>query len=152
IARSKTLRPAKSGIAKTAAEGESVKPARPQLRIVSDQSIVSPPNAPPAGILAELDDDQRAAAEALDGPLLIVAGPGSGKARTPTYRLAHLAAERGAAAENCLAITFTRRAAAEMRERLARLLPGRAPQVEVHTFHSLGLALLREQPGAAGLA
>jgi DNA helicase-2/ATP-dependent DNA helicase PcrA len=153
IARPKAPRPARPGIAKAAAaNGESVKPTRPQLRIVSDQPIVSSPNAPPPSILAELDDDQRAAAEALDGPLLIVAGPGSGKTRTLTYRLAHLVAERGAAAENSLAITFTRRAAAEMRERLARLLPERAPQVEVHTFHSLGLALLREQPGAAGLA
>jgi DNA helicase II / ATP-dependent DNA helicase PcrA len=151
IAQPKAPRLAKSGIAKAAADGENVKPARPQLRIVSDQPIVSPPNAPPPGILAELDDDQRAAAQALDGPLLIVAGPGSGKTRTLTYRLAHLVAERGAA-ENSLAITFTRRAAAEMRERLARLLPGRTPQVEVHTFHSLGLALLREQPSAAGLA
>jgi ATP-dependent DNA helicase UvrD/PcrA len=125
----------------------SVAPARPRLRLVSDR-----PSSPPSGILAALDADQRAAAEILDGPLLIIAGPGSGKTRTLTYRLAHLVAERGAAAQNCLAITFTRRAAAEMRERLARLLPAGTPQVEVHTFHSLGLALLREHAGAAGLA
>ena len=87
--------------------------------------------------------------EIVDGPLLIVAGPGSGKTRTLTYRIAHLVAECGAAAESCLAITFTRRAAAEMQERLAHLLPGHA--VPVHTFHSLGLAILREHANAAGL-
>ena len=82
---------------------------------------------------------------------MIVAGPGSGKTRTLTYRIAHLVAERGVAAESCLAITFTRRAAAEMRERLARLLPREADQVPIHTFHSLGLTILREHAGAAGL-
>jgi uncharacterized protein (TIGR00375 family) len=154
ISQPKASRPAKPSVATaaTAADGESVKPARPRLRIVSDQQTVPPSNAPAPSFLADLDGDQRVAAETLDGPLLIVAGPGSGKTRTLTYRLAHLVAERGAAAENCLAITFTRRAAAEMRERLARLLPGRTSQIEVHTFHSLGLALLHEQPGAAGLA
>ena len=123
------------------------RPARPQLHLVATE-----PSGPQSGLLAGLDRDQRAAAEILDGPLLIVAGPGSGKTRTLTHRLAHLVAERGAAAENCLAITFTRRAAAEMRERLGALLPAGRPQVEVHTFHSLGLAILREHGSAAGLA
>jgi uncharacterized protein (TIGR00375 family) len=104
-----------------------------------------------AGILAELDDDQRAGAETVDGPLLVIAGPGSGKTRMLTHRIAHLIAERGIAAEACLAITFTRRAAAEMRDRLIRLLPDRADRTAIHTFHSLGLAILREQAGAAGL-
>ena len=124
-----------------------VEPARPQLRIVRSQ-----PDGAASKILTQLDDDQRAAAATVDGPLLIVAGPGSGKTRTLTYRLAHLIAERGAAAADCLAITFTRRAAAEMKERLARLLPSGADQVAVHTFHSLGLAILREHAAAAGLA
>ena len=87
----------------------------------------------------------------MEGPLLIVAGPGSGKTRTLTHRIAHLVAERGVAAESCLAITFTRRAAAEMKERLARLLANDAGRVAIHTFHSLGLAILREHAGAAGL-
>ena len=64
------------------------------------------------GILAGLDDDQRAAAETVEGPLLIVAGPGSGKTRTLTHRIAHLVADLGVPAGQCLAITFTRRAAA----------------------------------------
>jgi DNA helicase-2/ATP-dependent DNA helicase PcrA len=102
-------------------------------------------------ILAQLDEDQRAAAEAIDGPLLIVAGPGSGKTRTLTYRIAHLISARGVAPSQCLAITFTRRAAAEMKERLAHLLPAGVGEVAIHTFHSLGLSILRAHPDAAGL-
>ncbi|MGK9234375.1 UvrD-helicase domain-containing protein [Inquilinus limosus] len=103
-----------------------------------------------AGSTGLLDPDQQAAAERIEGPLLIVAGPGSGKTRTLTHRIAHLVAG-GAAPESCLAITFTRRAAAEMRERLEILLPGAAARMPIHTFHSLGLALLREHGEAAGL-
>jgi DNA helicase-2/ATP-dependent DNA helicase PcrA len=122
---------------------ESVAPARPRLRLISADSAAS-------SLLAQLDGDQRTAAEA-DGPLMIVAGPGSGKTRTLTYRIAHLIAECGVEAERCLAITFTRRAAAEMRERLASLLPDRGERVAIHTFHSLGLSILREHVGATGL-
>jgi superfamily I DNA/RNA helicase len=82
---------------------------------------------------------------------MILAGPGSGKTRTLTYRIAHLVAERGVDPANCLAVTFTRRAAGEMRERLAQLIPAAAGGVAVHTFHSLGLTILRDNPGAAGL-
>jgi DNA helicase-2/ATP-dependent DNA helicase PcrA len=107
------------------------------------------------GVLTALDDDQRAAAAIVDGPLVIVAGPGSGKTRTLTQRIVHLVAECGVAGAHCLAITFTRRAAAEMRERLHRSLHqslgARADDISVHTFHSLGLAILREHANAAGL-
>jgi DNA helicase II / ATP-dependent DNA helicase PcrA len=99
-----------------------------------------------------LDPEQRAAAEALDGPLLIVAGPGTGKTRTLIHRLAHLTVDRGVPPEQCLAVTFSRRAAAEMEERLACLLPEAAGRLVVATFHGLGLTLLREQAGEAGLA
>jgi DNA helicase II / ATP-dependent DNA helicase PcrA len=102
-------------------------------------------------MLAGLDDDQRAAAASGAGPLLILAGPGSGKTRTLTHRIAHLVAAGGVAAENCLAITFTRRAAMEMRERLVGLLAKDAERLAIHTFHSLGLTILREHPDAAGL-
>jgi uncharacterized protein (TIGR00375 family) len=103
------------------------------------------------GILALLDSDQRRAAEIAEGALLILAGPGAGKTRTLTHRIAHLIAERGVPAQHCLAVTFTRRAAGEMRERLSQLLGARAGQVAIHTFHSLGLAILREHPEATGL-
>ena len=103
------------------------------------------------GALAGLDPVQREAVEHETGPLLVVAGPGSGKTRTLTHRIAHLVAERGAAPDQCLAITFTRRAAEEMRERLERLLPEAARAVPVCTFHSLGLRVLAEHRELAGL-
>jgi DNA helicase II / ATP-dependent DNA helicase PcrA len=115
-------------------------------------TLATPTERTPASpILAGLDDDQRRAAELVAGPLLIAAGPGSGKTRVLTHRIAYLIVERGIPAASCLAITFTRRAAAEMRERLAALLPADADRVPIHTFHSLGLAILREHAGAVGL-
>jgi DNA helicase-2/ATP-dependent DNA helicase PcrA len=104
-----------------------------------------------SGTLAGLDPDQRIAAATVHGPLLIIAGPGSGKTRTLTHRIAHLVADLGVQPEACLAIAFTRRAAAEMKERLTKLLADRGEQITVHTFHSLGLAILREHANAAGL-
>ncbi len=100
---------------------------------------------------AGLDPDQRAAVEHPIGPLLIVAGPGTGKTRTLTHRIAHLVTACGVEPERCLAITFTRRAADEMRERLQVLLPDRAHRLVVTTFHALGLRLLRELHDRAGL-
>jgi superfamily I DNA/RNA helicase len=103
------------------------------------------------GILAALDADQARAAEAVDGPLIVIAGPGSGKTRMLTHRLAHLVLECGALAASCLAVTFTRRATEELQGRLAALLPPGAGTCAVHSFHSLGLAILRESSAAAGL-
>jgi DNA helicase II / ATP-dependent DNA helicase PcrA len=100
---------------------------------------------------AGLDEEQRAAAQIVAGPLTILAGPGSGKTRTLTFRIAHLVKERGVDPADCLAVTFTRRAAGEMRTRLSELIPDAAARVAVHTFHSLGLAILRDDPAAAGL-
>ena len=100
--------------------------------------------------LDHLDPDQRAAA-AVEGPLLIVAGPGTGKTRALTHRIAHLVAERGVPPGRCLAITFTRRAAEELRQRLGALLGERADGITVATFHSLGLAIVAEQRAALGL-
>ncbi|HVR99128.1 MAG TPA: UvrD-helicase domain-containing protein [Thermoanaerobaculia bacterium] len=97
-----------------------------------------------------LDPEQQAATEIVDGPLLILAGPGTGKTRTLTHRLAHLITERGVSPGQCLAVTFSRRAAAEMEERLASLLPGMDRPL-VATFHGLGLTLLREQAAEIGL-
>ena len=105
--------------------------------------------APSAGRAAEppaLNPLQREAVEAPAAPLLIVAGPGTGKTRTLAHRAAHLIRGLGAAPESVLALTFTNKAAAEMRERLAGLLP-EAGGVTVCTFHALGLSLLSETPG-----
>ncbi|MDT0300562.1 UvrD-helicase domain-containing protein [Streptomonospora wellingtoniae] len=103
-------------------------------------------------LLDGLDPEQRAAAEAPGGPLLIVAGPGTGKTRTLTRRIAHLVAERDVPADGFLAITFTRRAADELAERLRDLLGERARDLTVATFHRLGLLILREQHERAGLS
>ena len=102
-------------------------------------------------ILADLDPEQRRAVETVDAPLLVVAGPGSGKTRTLTRRIAHLVTNHGADPARCLAITFTRRAAGEMRDRLRALLPEAWERVALHTFHSLGLSILTEHHNAAGL-
>ncbi|WP_017974855.1 UvrD-helicase domain-containing protein [Actinopolyspora halophila] len=105
-----------------------------------------------AGVLAGLDPDQRAAAEVRSGPLMIVAGPGTGKTRTVTHRLAHLIRERGVAARECLAITFTRRAAVELAERVGELVGSEGAEVTVATFHSLGMDIVRDNHAALGLS
>ncbi|MBB5956365.1 uncharacterized protein (TIGR00375 family) [Saccharothrix tamanrassetensis] len=117
------------------------------------ESLVDLPGAVegPKSLLDGLDPEQRAAASSDDGPLLIIAGPGTGKTRTLTHRIAHLVTERGVPPEECLAITFTRRAAGEMAERLAALAPGHADRLTVATFHSLGVRILREHHEAVGL-
>ena len=97
-----------------------------------------------------LDEFQQAAVESTHNQLLIVAGPGSGKTTVLTRRIAHII-QNGAPAQNCLAITFTRRAADEMRERLQKLLPVKADNINIHTFHSLCLAVLKENYEKAGL-
>ena len=116
---------------------------------------VSGPDSPRAStdgpLLDRLDPEQRAAAAAA-APLMIIAGPGTGKTRTLTHRLAAAVAEQGVSPDACLALTFTRRAAEEMRERLAALLGRRAARVTVTTFHGLGLMILREHHKLAGLA
>ncbi len=92
---------------------------------------------------------QQAAMEHGAGPALILAGPGTGKTRVLVNRIRQLL-DSGAAAENILAITFTNKAAQEMRERLARLLGAPAAAVTVATFHALGLQILREQLDLTG--
>lgn len=88
----------------------------------------------------ELNDPQRQAVEIVSGPLLIVAGPGTGKTKTLTARIAHLITSGAAKPGEILALTFTNKAAAEMRERVATLVTGEAPTVT--TFHALCYQLL----------
>lgn len=98
-----------------------------------------------------LDVDQRRAVEAGDEPLLIFAGPGTGKTRVLTYRIAHLVRQRQVPPEQILAVTFTQRAAREMGERLADLLgPETAARLAVRTFHAFGLDVLRADLGRLG--
>ncbi len=107
----------------------------------------------PAGWIDGLNPAQRAAATHTDGPLAVVAGPGTGKTRTLTARIAYLIESRGVPPETVLALTFTNKAAEEMRDRLAGLLgDGRPLGITVGTFHQLGAAVLREFGAAAGLS
>ena len=106
--------------------------------------------ATPRDFAAELNPQQAAAATHADGPLLIIAGAGTGKTRTLVYRVAHLI-ERGVAAERILLLTFTRRAAQEMLSRAERLVGSNSKRVHGGTFHATAHRLLRRYGPAAGL-
>ena len=94
--------------------------------------------------LDRLNDKQRDAVEHLDGPMLILAGAGSGKTRVLTTKVAYLLQNRDISPRNILAITFTNKAAKEMKERIYGLLGREAFLIQISTFHSFGLKLLKE--------
>ena len=102
-------------------------------------------------MLSELNERQRDAVEAVDGPILIVAGPGSGKTRLITYRIAYLIRVCGVSPWRIAAVTFTNKAAREMKERLESLVSQTADEVTVATFHSFCAMALRRDGSSIGL-
>lgn len=94
-------------------------------------------------LLEKLNDKQREAASQIDGSILILAGAGSGKTRTITYRIAHMIENIGISPYSILAVTFTNKAAKEMRERVEELVGDVAKACTISTFHSFGMRLLR---------
>ena len=92
-----------------------------------------------------LNTEQREAAETVEGPVLILAGAGSGKTRTVTFRIAHMLENLKIPGKEILALSFTNKAAAEMKERIGHLVPAKVRKgVTTSTFHSLGIRILRE--------
>lgn len=106
---------------------------------------------PVGGYLDGLNDGQRAAVEALDGPVLVLAGAGTGKTRVLTTRLSHLLTLGKARPWNVLAVTFTNKAAREMKERVTRIVGPAAEQVWLGTFHALCARILRRHAELIGL-
>ena len=109
------------------------------------------PSAPKIDYAAELNPQQHAAVTAAPGPALVIAGAGSGKTRTLTYRVAYLI-ENGVAPHNILLLTFTNKAAREMLDRVAALIPHDLSGLWGGTFHSVGNRILRKHPIEAGFA
>jgi ATP-dependent DNA helicase Rep len=112
----------------------------------------SPKNAGGRGRQADLNPAQQEAVQYIDGPLLVLAGAGSGKTRVITRKIAYLIGTAGIDPRHIVAVTFTNKAAREMKGRVAALSAnGRTTGLTITTFHSLGLELLRRERAAAGL-
>src|SRR5499426_162851 len=133
-------------------------------RKLSPDSVAEAVAAPPQGsvsaralagaapYLAELNPEQRAAVEALAGPVLVLAGAGTGKTRVLTTRIAHILCSGRARASQILAVTFTNKAAREMKERIGQLVGGAVEGMPwLGTFHAIGVKILRRHAELIGL-
>ena len=113
--------------------------------------VASRPADAAAPYFVALNDAQRRAVEAVDGPVLVLAGAGTGKTRVLTTRLAHILATRRAFPSELLAVTFTNKAAREMRERLQAMIGRAADGLWLGTFHAIAARILRRHAEAVGL-
>ena len=131
--------------------GEGAVAVAPAATMAEPTPMWGGPAAPRANIdLDGLNPAQREAVETTRGPLLVLAGAGSGKTRVLTMRIAHMIADEGVRPWQVLAITFTNKAAAEMRERLGAILPDGTRGMWVCTFHAMCVRMLREDAEAIG--
>jgi len=118
---------------------------------MAESEFTDAPAAAPTSYLAGLNEAQRRAVEAVEGPVLVLAGAGTGKTRVLTTRLAHILATRRAWPSQILAVTFTNKAALEMRERLARMIGESAEGLWLGTFHAIAARILRRHAEVVGL-
>lgn len=129
-------------------------PAAPEPELVPldiyDAPVPAPAPAKPFVDIDSLNPAQREAVLTTEGPLLVLAGAGSGKTRVLTFRIAHMLGDLGVKPWQVLAITFTNKAAAEMRERLAALIPSGTRGMWVCTFHAMCVRMLREDADLLG--
>jgi DNA helicase-2/ATP-dependent DNA helicase PcrA len=121
-------------------------PARPSISQRALKATAAP------SYIADLNPEQRQAVEALEGPVLVLAGAGTGKTRVLTTRIAHILASRRAFPSQVLAVTFTNKAAREMKERVGKLIGGAVEGMPwLGTFHSIGVKILRRHAELVGL-
>jgi DNA helicase II / ATP-dependent DNA helicase PcrA len=121
------------------------------MHAMLDRAVLT--HSPKTGIfdLTDLNDAQRRAVEAIDGPVLVLAGAGTGKTKVLTTRLAYILATARALPAELLAVTFTNKAAREMRERLEAMIGRRAEGIWLGTFHAIASRILRRHAEAIGL-
>ena len=116
-----------------------------------DPAVLTRPPAAAVAYLAGLNEAQRRAVEAVDGPVLVLAGAGTGKTRVLTTRLAYILGTGRAFPAELLAVTFTNKAAREMRERLEAMIGRAADGVWLGTFHAIASRILRRHAELVGL-